>query len=369
MNIANKYRFGNHTSTLPDLVGVKKNLLEQTRVAYRYYDENSCVMHEGRGQCIGAPGWRRLLRFTSSAINSGKRDIHLGNVSDPVYLYHGVFEWDNCHKHFHFQHYSNFLFGQTPGRKVGFCLQTTWRYFNTEYTYLNTPYDTCAYQGISVGWGDDYIAGLGCQWIDITDLSAQTAPLSEVLNPNGFLCEGSLVLNSNNTIQWELTNYTSSYGYPVSRVKCKFTPNWNSNNYDSIDYTLNKNTSFVTEPCTRSQSGPLRDCGFQVQNNTIECTPGENVTLGFYLREGKQTPSVIVRICESSRALRGSTHCEYVYALAMTVVELLSTESNPAKVTFQCPVARDKIETGGLYSILVAPTFIEDEFVFVNIVK
>ncbi|KAF0406841.1 hypothetical protein F8M41_008822 [Gigaspora margarita] len=34
-NIANKYRFGNHTSTLPDLVGVKKNLLEQTRVAYR----------------------------------------------------------------------------------------------------------------------------------------------------------------------------------------------------------------------------------------------------------------------------------------------------------------------------------------------
>ncbi|CAG8829579.1 19691_t:CDS:2, partial [Dentiscutata erythropus] len=67
---------------------------------YRYYGENSCVLHEGLGQCVGAPGWRRLLRFTSSAINSGKRDIHLGNVSDPVYLYHGIFEWDNCHKHF-----------------------------------------------------------------------------------------------------------------------------------------------------------------------------------------------------------------------------------------------------------------------------
>ncbi|CAG8825743.1 9710_t:CDS:2, partial [Dentiscutata erythropus] len=143
--------------------------------------------------------------------------------------------------------------------------------------------------------------------------------------------------------------------------KCNFTKNWNSNNYDYINYILHNDLSFVTEPCTRGQSGPLRDCGFRVQNNTIECTPGENVTLDFYLGGSKQTPSVTVRICESSRVLGISTHCEYVYALAMTVVELSSTKSNPAKVTFQCPVARDDIETGGLYSILVAPTFIEDE--------
>ncbi|CAG8487884.1 10321_t:CDS:2, partial [Racocetra fulgida] len=120
-NKAKKYRFGNHTSSLPDLVGVRKNLLEQTRVAYRYYGENTDLMK----------------------------------------------------LHFY-----------RPGRKVGFCLQTTWRYFNTEYTYLNTPYDTCAYQGISVGWGDDYVAGLGCQWIDVTDLPAQKAILSDSLNPD-----------------------------------------------------------------------------------------------------------------------------------------------------------------------------------------
>ncbi|CAG8479009.1 11722_t:CDS:10 [Scutellospora calospora] len=357
---AKKYRFGNHTSILPDLVGVRKNLLEQTRVAYRYYGQNSCVMHEGRGKCIGAPGWRRLLRFTSSAINSGKTDLHLGNATDPDYLYHGVFEWDNCHKHFHFQHYGNFQFGDTHGKKVGFCLQTTWRYFNTEYTYLNTPYDTCVYQGISVGWGDDYISGLGCQWIDITGLPAQTAILSDTLNPDGFLCEGSLILNSSNNIQWVLTNYTTSYGYPVSRVRCNYTKGWDSNNYEAMQYILHNQLSFVTEPCTRGQSGPLRDCGFQVQNDTIECTPGENVTLGFYIQERVQTPSVTVRICESSRVLGSSTHCEYVYGLAITVVEISSTKSNPAKVTFQCPVARDDVETGGLYSILVAPTFIKD---------
>ncbi|RIB16991.1 hypothetical protein C2G38_2188553 [Gigaspora rosea] len=338
-NIANKYRFGNHTSDLSDLTGEHQNLLEQTRVAYRYYEESSCVINE---QCVGAPGWRRLLRFTTTSINSGKTNVHIGNVTDPVYLYHG--------------------------RKVGFCLQSSWRYFNTEYTSLNSLYDTCAYQGITAGWGDDYVAGLDCQWIDITGLPAQTAPLSYVLNPDGFLCEGSLILNDTNAPQWELTNFTTLYGYPVSREKCNFTTNWKSNNYESINYALHDNLSFVTEPCTRSQSGPLRDCGFQVQNNTIECTPDKNVTLGFYLRESKQTSSVTVRICESSRVLGSSTHCEYIYALANTIVELSSTESNPKKVTFQCPIVRGDIETGGLYSILVAPTFIEDEFMFVNIV-
>ncbi|CAG8643746.1 13658_t:CDS:2, partial [Racocetra persica] len=258
-NIAKKYRFGKHTSSLPDLIVFPKTLSEQTRVAYRYYGENSCVMHEGRGQCIGAPGWRRLLRFASSSINSGKIDIHLGNVTDLDHLYHGIVEWDNCHKHFHFQHFAKYLYGETFGRKVGFCLQTSWRYFNTEYACLNTPYDTCAYQGISVGWGDNYVAGLGCQWIDVTDLPAQESILSETINPDGFLCEGSLALNGSNAIQWDLTNFTTSYGYPVYRERCNFAKNWDSNNYAGINYTLHKDLSFVTEPCTRGQSGPLRD--------------------------------------------------------------------------------------------------------------
>ncbi|CAG8848481.1 30933_t:CDS:1, partial [Racocetra persica] len=74
-----------------------------------------------------------------------------------------------------------------------------------------------------------------------------------------FLCEGSLVLNGSNALQWDLTNYTTSYGYPVYRERCNFTKNWDSNNYEGINYTLHKDSSFVTEPCTRGQSGPLRD--------------------------------------------------------------------------------------------------------------
>ncbi|CAG8710842.1 22959_t:CDS:2, partial [Gigaspora rosea] len=264
-NVAKKYRFGNHSSTFSDLVGIHKNLLEETRVAYRYHGRNSCELHE---QCIGAPRWRRLLRFTTTSLNSGLTDIHIGNVTDPIYLYHGIFEWDNCHKHFHFLHYADYFYGQAPGHKVGFCLQSSWRYFNTEYTSLNALYDTCAYQGISAGWGDDYRAGLACQWVDVTGLPAQTALLGYVLNPEGFLCEGSLILNNafpweptnfTSALLWEPTNFTTSYGYPVSREKCNFSKNWDANNYESIIYNLHNNLSFVTEPCTRGQSGPLRD--------------------------------------------------------------------------------------------------------------
>ena len=40
------------------------------------------------------------------------------------------------------------------GRKTGFCISTTWRYYNNEYVPFNTPYEFCDYQGIAPGWGD-----------------------------------------------------------------------------------------------------------------------------------------------------------------------------------------------------------------------
>jgi hypothetical protein len=70
------------------------------------------------------------------------------------YLEHGIFEFDPCDLHYHFQHYENYLFGNITGRKTGFCLQTTWRYHNNEYVSFNTPSSFCDYQGISAGWGN-----------------------------------------------------------------------------------------------------------------------------------------------------------------------------------------------------------------------
>lgn len=155
--IADQYRYGNLTSDTADLEGVKSKLEDETNVGYKFVEENSCMLEEG-GQsnkgCVGGPGWRQLLRFTSSSINVGKSVLHLGEVKTDEYLSHGVYEWDPCHLHYHFQHYENYLFGDLKGRKTGFCIQTTWRYFNNEYTPFNTPYSFCDYQGVSTGWGD-----------------------------------------------------------------------------------------------------------------------------------------------------------------------------------------------------------------------
>ena len=127
-------------------------LTNEINIGYKFIDTNSCTLkegvHEGLKGCVGGPGWRQLLKFTSSSVNVGKSDLHLGNVKSEVYLSHGVYEWDPCHFHYHFQHYENFLFSNVSGRKTGFCIQSTWRYFNNEYTPFNTPYSFCNYQGL-----------------------------------------------------------------------------------------------------------------------------------------------------------------------------------------------------------------------------
>jgi hypothetical protein len=149
--LASQWRLGEMTSDTADLAVIDN--LESIYFQYKYFASDSCALHEaGVGDkhgCIGKPGWRQLLKFTSSAVNQGKTDMYLGAVEGIDEQKANMYVWSDCHKHFHFQHYGSFKFGDEPGRKVGFCLQTTWRYFNNEWTSLNTPYETCSYQGIS----------------------------------------------------------------------------------------------------------------------------------------------------------------------------------------------------------------------------
>ena len=137
-----------------DKENVPSKLTNEINIGYKFIHTNSYTLqeggHKGLKGCVGGPGWRQLLRFTSSSVNVGKSDLHLGDVKTEVYLSHGVYEWDPCHLHFHFQHYENYLFSNVSGRKTGFCVQTTWRYFNNEYTPFNTPYSFCNYQGLEL---------------------------------------------------------------------------------------------------------------------------------------------------------------------------------------------------------------------------
>jgi hypothetical protein len=224
------------------------------------------------------------------------------------------------------------------------------------------PY-SCHDQGVASGWGDDYIAGLECQWIDITDEaippSGTSLPLTFEVNPEMFMCEGTPITDAQSNLLFEPTEFTTETGEPIDRPLCTFMPNWDANNKKSSLVTLSQEGSFVTEPCTRSQSGPLRDCGFEQQENALACTPDREVTL--HCATGDSQPAQVVRVCETSSMLGTGVACAYQESLANIIVH---DEETP--VTFTCPAARDALELGGYVSLYVAPVAHEAPVQFVN---
>jgi hypothetical protein len=352
--LANKFRYGQQTSEYADLVGIKYKLVNEINIGYKYFDEKSCTLDEGslkKGKgCIDGPGWRQLLRFTSSSVNIGKKVLHLGDVFNQEYLTRGVFEYDPCHMHYHFQHYENYLFGlNTPGRKTGFCLQTTWRYHNNEWTDFNTPYSFCSHQGISVGWGDDYYAGLDCQWIDVTGQQAKKQMLKIALNPDNFLCEGTPILDKYKNYTWIATNFTFEGNKTVYRQACKFSSKYDKNNLEETEIDFKGKYSLVTLPCKRKgMLSPLKDCGFYIRYDNLICSPNETTQIKLFNPE-KEIPAV-VRLCETSKVLGHSTQCEFINNLANLIIRSNETRT----VSFKCPNFRSSEEPGGLYSILVS---------------
>jgi len=366
-SIADAFRFGEQVSDGADMSVIGEGFhagSRDNRIEYRYFPSNSCAFHEaaisgGGTGCVGAPGWRRLLKFSSSSINVGKTDIFIGvapgsATDNSPWIQRHVFEWDPCHQHAHFEHYGTFFWGDTPGRKVGFCLQTTWRYYNNEYTKLDTPYDTCNYQGISVGWGDDYIAGLDCQWIDVTDSNPGTKNLGERFNPDGFLCEGFPIMNGTTGLPYFVaTNYTSYNGETVYRGLCNYTADFLNNNSDDVPTTVPPTGSRVNYACKRGELTHLRDCGWTVQEDVLHCTPGQAVTVEVSI-PSRAAPHG-VRICEAS-SLLGSMPCVHANKLA----NILLTNNSKQVLSFTCPSARDNTEQGGLFSLLTAPILESD---------
>jgi hypothetical protein len=341
------------------------------RVTYRYVPPDSCTLVE---QCIGAPGWRRVLQFSTADKNTGTQTVDIGAVDyfsadageggTPPEDHH-VFEYSACHHHWHFTHYGEFDYGDAgaPGNhKRGFCLQSTTRPLNVETSPLWNPYYDCRYQGVAAGWGDEYKIGLDCQWIDVTGVntssSTYTADLSFHSNPDGFLCEGQAVLDDAGAQVWEPTQFRTDAGEVVDRPKCNFYPGWDGGHVDDYAVTLPKSgEGFVTTACQLGEVGPLRNCGFTLKDNYDSCTPladGGTATLKCTVPSGAKPQ--VVRVCESSVALQSGTACKYNEAIGNGVVDA----SGPATIAFTCPVARDAIEVGGKYSIYTAPVFPDD---------
>jgi hypothetical protein len=337
--------------------------LNDNRVIYKYIPEGSCAVVE---QCVGGSGWRRLLVFDSHDHNVGGQPIHIGPVDyaneglGGELIDHNVYEFSECHEHYHFAHYGDFTFGSqstTATHKNGFCLESTDRLSNHEYSPLHTTYE-CDNQGVDAGWGDLYGSSLPCNWIDVTDIDTSGGAVSGDLtfhsNPDGFICEGELLRDDQGNQIWEPTEFMSAEGAPVDRPACKQKEGTEGNDTGSVSVTLEDVGGFITSPCRSDQDlGPLRNCDFEPKGAIGTCTPGDTVVLD--CTNSDSTKAQVVRVCEASTVLGEGMECAHREALVNEVLD-----SSGTAVTFTCPAARDDGEPGGSYAIYSAPAWLPD---------
>jgi hypothetical protein len=307
-----------------DLAVVQDAMRDEKAIRIKFFGPGSCEQVEG---VVGKLGWRRLLAFSAVVRNDGTAPIHIGNVTDPnnPWVKAGAFEYSACHKHYHFSHYGVFNYDGAPGAKRAFCLEDTNRFHNDETTPLTAAHQSCEFQGIGAGWGDEYELGIPGQWVDITGVdTAAPHDLTFRSNPDEFMCEGQLTTDANGDAQF------GSNGKPL----CTFFSGWDSNNVGSVPVS-SPGGSFVTEACTHGQIGPNRNCGFAPKPTlqTVACTAGSSVTLSCSTTAAQ--PQVL-RVCETSAQLGTGVACPLAESVGNVIVG-----STPTPVTFACPAVRD----------------------------
>jgi lysyl oxidase len=150
---------------LPDLI-VSDMLGQQWVVRDENLPANFCSVIEGGV----TPGMHKLIRFTATTPNIGTADVYIA-AND------GLFEFSNCHNHYHFRHYAKYeLIDPRTGfvwraAKRGFCMLDT----DPNPAWLGQApgpnyYLSCGAigipgnQGISHGWSDTYRFFLGGQY-------------------------------------------------------------------------------------------------------------------------------------------------------------------------------------------------------------
>ncbi len=150
----------------PDLV-VVQNTLENSLFVSKQFNADQCLINEG---CIRGYGERWLLNFSTHIRNIGTRDYLIGETpADPAEP-SDQFEWDECHDHWHYRGYAEYLLFDATNKKIpigtknGFCV------LDLECDNGSQGQFSCQYMGITAGCGDIYDTGLPCQWVDVTDV-------------------------------------------------------------------------------------------------------------------------------------------------------------------------------------------------------
>jgi lysyl oxidase len=153
---------------LPDLALDTAYLVET--VAQDFVDvDDSCLLAE---RCVTGIGTRRVVRFGTRTGNIGTADLVVGkpDVDNPLW------DYDACSKGYQLYGYAKYDLLAEPsgeavllGAKNGFCMRDSEVYDPALVRRDCEQYD-CTDQGISVGCADNYVAGLACQWVDITGI-------------------------------------------------------------------------------------------------------------------------------------------------------------------------------------------------------
>lgn len=160
------------------------------------------------------------LKFTTVIWNAGEGPMEVrgdpdaaeGDLRVTQYLYDadgrarperdvGTFDFEHRHGHLHLVNFARYELwslgddGQPLERvaaneKVGFCLMDN-RVVDAGTAPPEPVYGGCeaAVQGISPGWGDEYLAQLFEQDLDVTDLAPGRYRLRHEANPDGVLHE------------------------------------------------------------------------------------------------------------------------------------------------------------------------------------
>jgi len=164
----------NDNAVGPDLIIVQDELVSSL---YHEVIENDddCMIEEG---CLTGYGQRDVVRFTTHIKNIGTTDYVVGATD----YYPDQFTFDNCHQHWHYDGYAEYILyneagAQIPvGFKNGFCIEDIECSGGAVFTY------NCFYMGIANGCGDVYSAEIDCQWIDVTDVADGTYTLVMKVN-------------------------------------------------------------------------------------------------------------------------------------------------------------------------------------------
>src|SRR5262249_24060961 len=125
--------------------------------------------------------------------------------------------------------------------------------------------------------------------------AAVTSNLFFQSNPDGFLCEGTPVLDGIGAQQFEPTMFTTPSGEPVDRPVCMQADGTDGNDRGEISVTLPKLGGQLTTACVDTQTlGPARNCGFAQLGALRACTGGAKKTLT--CSGGSATQPMVVRV-------------------------------------------------------------------------